>query len=276
MSVSVGISLCAGMRQYCRYFHSTIQKYMQIPTYTYNTYLYRHTYLYLQYLHIPAKPTYTYVYCYTYIYIQYLQIHIIPTHTAIPTYTYNTYIYMQYLDILTYLHIPVIPTDTYIYLRITVYTYRYMLIHAHLWSYLQNTCRYMLIHAHTCIYPTTRTWNCHISATSYPFETSQRTVLTTVSDRQIWLVCCNFCPFATIWLRIENWARGPSLVHQNSRNNPSISAHSSATCTMRVGERLGQVWASLDDPGWFYCHGKMHHSTKMLEGGTFDAPSSHK
>ena len=159
---------------------------MQIPTYTYNTYLYRHTYWYLQYLHIPAKPTYTYVYCNTYIYIQYLQIHIIPTHTVIPTYTYNTYIYMQYLDILTYLHIPEIPTDTYIYLRITVYTYRYMLIHAHLWSYLQNTCRYMLIHAHTCIYPSTRTWNCHISATSYPFETSQRTVLTTVSERLIW------------------------------------------------------------------------------------------
>ena len=130
MSVSVGISLCAGMCQYCRYFHSTDPE-IHADTYIYIQYLLIQTYLqYLQYLHIFAKPTYTYVYCNTYIYIQYLQIHIIPTHTVIPTYTYNTYIYMQYLDILTYLHIPVIPTDTNKYLRITVYTYRYMLIHA--------------------------------------------------------------------------------------------------------------------------------------------------
>ena len=50
-----------------------IQKYMQIPTHTYNTYTYRHTYLYLQYLLIPAKPS---------------------TYTVIPTYTYNTYRYI--------------------------------------------------------------------------------------------------------------------------------------------------------------------------------------
>ena len=123
MSVSVGISLCAGMCQYCRYFHRTDPE------------IHADTYTYIQYLHIQT----------------YLLIPTIPAHTC------KTYIYMQYLDILTYLHIPVIPTDTYIYLRITVYTYRYMLIHAHLRSYLQNTCRYMLIHAHTCIYPTTRT-----------------------------------------------------------------------------------------------------------------------
>ena len=223
---AVSVRMCRYVTM-CRYWsvcvgisRVLIQKYMQIPTHTYNTYTYRHTYLYLQYLLIPAIPTHTYLYYYTYIYVQYLHIHAIPTDTVIPTYTYNTYIYMQYLDILTYLHIPAIPTYTYIYLLITVYTFRYMQIRVHLCIYLYNTFRYMLIHAHTCLYPTTRTWNCHISATSYPFETGQRTVLTTVSDRQIWLVCCRFYPFATIWLRIENWARGPSLVHQNSENNP--------------------------------------------------------
>ena len=106
MSVSVGISLCAGMCQYCRYFHSTdpeihadtyiyiqyllIQTYLLIPTipaYTCKTYIYLRI---LQYLHIHTIPTdtyNTYSYCDTYLYLQYVHIHAIPGYTDIPAYT---------------------------------------------------------------------------------------------------------------------------------------------------------------------------------------------
>jgi hypothetical protein len=69
--------------------------------------------------------------------------------------------------------------------------------------------------------------------------------------------------------------RGPSLVHQNSENNPPISAHMNEPCTMRVEGQLGQVSACLDDPGRFYGRGKMDQDTKLLVEGIFDEPSSH-
>ncbi len=50
----------------------------------------------------------------------------------------------------------------------------------------------------------TKTWNDYISATNHPFETSQRTDLITVYDRQTVLDCGAFDPYATIWPMIEN------------------------------------------------------------------------
>jgi hypothetical protein len=60
---------------------------------------------------------------------------------------------------------------------------RYMLmhaLHAYICTYMQYTliAAYMHIHGHTCDKQTPQTWNGHISATNYPFETSQRTEVT--------------------------------------------------------------------------------------------------
>jgi hypothetical protein len=147
----------------------------------------------------------------------------------------NTYIYLLIQVIPTYTcntsrhgaagHAKQMPknakkSNTYRYCNITTDTYStfgYLIIHKY-------TCQYLKIHAHTCLYLPSWTWNSHISATIDPFDMSQRTVLITVSDRQMGLVCGTFYPFATIWLHIENWTRGHSLVHQNTENNPPISS----------------------------------------------------
>ena len=113
MSVSVGISLCAGMCQYCRYFHRTdpeihadtytyiqylhIQTYLLIPTipaYTCKTYIYLRILLYLHIHTIPTDTYNTYSYCDTYLYLQYVHIHAKPGYTDIPAYTCNTYRYL--------------------------------------------------------------------------------------------------------------------------------------------------------------------------------------
>jgi hypothetical protein len=156
---------------------------------------------------------------------------IIPTYTdlylliqIIPTYTCNTYRYgavsrpliiMPYNNVITkgiiqnlrYCHIPINTDNTYWYLLIPRYT-----------------SQYLEIHAYTCQYLPSCSWNSYISATNDPFDMSQRTVLITVSNRQMGLVCGTFYLCATIWMHIENWARRHSLVHQNSNNNPPISA----------------------------------------------------
>ena len=125
--------------------------------------------------------------------------------SIIPTYT----------DI--YLLIQIIPTYTCNTYRNTDNTYWYLWIPRY-------TCQYLEIHAYTCQYLPSWSWNSHISATNDPFDMSQRTVLITVSNRQMGLVCGTFYLCATIWLHIENWARRHSLVHQNSDNNHPISA----------------------------------------------------
>ncbi len=61
---------------------------------------------------------------------------------------------------------------------IPTHTYTYLYIHAY-------TCIYLHIHAHTCTYPTPPTWKGHISATSEPFDQSQRTDWITAHFRQI-------------------------------------------------------------------------------------------
>ncbi len=94
---------------------------------------------------------------------------------------------------------------------IPTHTYTYLHIHAH-------TCIYLHIHAHTCTYPTTPTWNGHISATSEPFDQSQRTDWITARFRQIVLVCGTRSAFATIWRHSKNWSRGSTWEHQNTQN----------------------------------------------------------
>ena len=129
--------------------------------------------------------------------------------------------------------VSIIPTYTDIYLLIqiiptyTCNTFRYCHISRNTdntYWYPTYTCQYLEIHAYTCQYLPSWSWNSHISATNDPFDMSQRTVLITVSNRQMGLVCGTFYLCATICLHIENWARRQSLVHQNSDNNPPISA----------------------------------------------------
>jgi hypothetical protein len=152
---------------------------------------------------------------------------------------------------------------------IPTHTYIYLCIHAHIREYLH-------IHAHTCTYPTPPTWNGHISATSEPFDQSQRTALTTVRFWQIVLVCGTWSAFATIWRHSKNWSGGSTWEHQNTQNVRLFSARAGASCTMRVGGRVIQVWACLDDPGRFYDGCKMDQVTKVVEGGVFDALSRQK
>ena len=127
----------------------------------------------------------------------------------------------------------IIPTYTDIYVLIhilptyTCNTCRYYHISRNTdntYWYPIYTCQYLEIHAYTCQYLPSWSWNSHISATNDPFDMRQRTVLITVSNRQMSLVCGTFYLCATMWMHIENWARRHSLVHQNSDTNRLISA----------------------------------------------------
>ena len=108
-------------------------------------------------------------------------------HLHIPTIPIHTYKYLLIVTYLQYLHIPTIPSDT---VPIPAYTYAYLDI-------LNDTCSYIMIPAHKCICPTPQTWNRHILATRAPFNTSQRTDLTTIRLRQIVLVCGTWSALAT-------------------------------------------------------------------------------
>ncbi len=147
----------------------------------------------------------------------------------------------------------------------------YLLIPTHTSIYMQ--CIYLHIHAHTCTYPTPPTWKGHISATSEPFDQCQRTDWITTHFRQIVLVFGTWNAFATIWQHSKKWARGSTWEHQNTQNMLLISALAGASCTMRLGGRVTQVWACLDDPGRFYDRGNMEPNTKLLERGPSLRPS---
>ena len=98
-----------------------------------------------------------------------------------------------------------------------------------------------------------KSWNDHILATNYPFETSQRADLIAVSYRNIVLLCGAFNPYATIRPMIEKrWSMGSSLAHQTSKFNCLISANADGPCTTRVERQVGQVWACSDGSGRFY------------------------
>ena len=95
--------------------------------------------------------------------------------------------------------------------------------------------------------------------------------LITIGDQQIVLVWGTFNSFAATWLSIKNWSRGSSLGHQTP-DNKQKSAYADASCTMRVGRRLGQVWACLGDPDRFYGSRKTGQHMKSFKGVILDAP----
>ncbi len=109
---------------------------------------------------------------------------------------WHTYIYMLYMHI----HAIPIHTDTYMPYRLIPAIHAHACMHCvHIHVHTCNTRATLIvacmhIHPHTCTYmhihnPTPQTWNGHISTTTYPIETSQRTDLIAVSGRQIVLVC---------------------------------------------------------------------------------------
>ena len=71
-------------------------------------------------------------------------------------------------------------------------------------------------------------------------------------------------------------AEGSSLGPLKNENTALFSLHTDPSCTIRLGVRLGKVWASPDDLGRVYGCGKTDQHTKSIEGVTFGAPEKWK
>ena len=60
-------------------------------------------------------------------------------------------------------------------------------------------------------------------------------------------------------------SRGSTRVHHQTKTKYPISAHAGASCTTRMGGRLGHVSVCLEDPGRFYGSGKTGPNTDVLQ-----------
>ena len=60
-------------------------------------------------------------------------------------------------------------------------------------------------------------------------------------------------------------SRGSTWVPDQTKKKYPISAHAGASCTTRMGGRLGQVSACLADPGRFYGRGKTGPNTDFCK-----------
>ncbi len=193
----------------------------------------------------------------------------IHAHGDIPAYTD---IYMLYIHI----HAILIHTYTYMPYRLITASNTCTCMHAlHVY-----TCTYMHMHAHACTYmqlPNTPNlkwpylWN-QLAAWDEPKNNfKNRQWPTGCAD--LWY--SDFSPLICYDMTADqNWSRGSSLVHQSTENMHLISAHAGASCTMRVGGRLAQVSACLNDPGRFYGRGQTDQNTNSFKGVIFDAPKN--
>ncbi len=125
--------------------------------------------------------------------------------------------YLQYLNIPT-MHQPVKTYEMLTWVlvlgEIRLYRYWHILAHTCTFTHIPAIHAIHTIHAYTCTYLQIHAHTCHTPTLGISFLVHQK--------------------------------------HQNTKNIPSFSAHAQASCTMRLGGRVGQVWACLDDPGRCY------------------------